>query len=208
VRAAGADDARSGWETVRAEDRALVAGCLQGDEAAWTALWTRYGPLVKTVALRAGCTGEEARDVVQRVGLAAVEGLGSLRDPAKIAGWLAATARYQALGILRQRQPFAELDAGERGVAPAIGERPAEEQLIREERLALLWQALSGLDPRCQRLIRRLDLDDPTASYQEVAADEGLASSSIGPIRGRCLRRLRTLFTKLSRSAGQSHCSG
>jgi RNA polymerase sigma factor (sigma-70 family) len=176
---------------------------LKGDEDAWVALWKRYGPLVKALARRAGCTEEEAGEVVQRVGLVAVRNLPTLRDSARLGGWLASTARFQALATIRQRQPHTALDADLSAPSPA-----ADELLIQEERLTLMRQAFVQLDPRCQRVLARLDLQEPAASYQAVATAEGLATSSIGPVRRRCLKRLRRLIQDLSRSSDQTHCTG
>ena len=177
--------AASPWAAVRRRDRALVAACLAGDEAAWCELWQRYGPLVKAVARRAGCDDEEARDVLQRVGLVALQGLGRLNDPAKLGGWLAAVARFQARDVVRQRRPSEELLET---TALATGDQ--------HEALA---RALLAVDERCRRLIVRLDLKEPTDTYAAVAADEGLATSSLGPIRRRCLERLRKILEQVSR---------
>jgi RNA polymerase sigma factor (sigma-70 family) len=197
LRAAAVD-----WDTVRAEDRALVARCLKGDEEAWVLLWTRYGPLVKALARRAGCSEDEARDVVQSVALAAVRQLHTIRDAAMLGGWLASTTRHQAARVLRQRRPQHALDRETRAATPEM-----DELLIHEERLAMLRVAFVRLDPRCQRMLDRLDLQEPGDSYQAVAAAEGLATSSIGPIRHRCLKRLRKLILDLSRSARRGNCS-
>jgi RNA polymerase sigma factor (sigma-70 family) len=191
------------WSAERARDRELVAACLRGGEAAWSEVWQRYGPLVKAVARRAGCDAEECRDVVQRVALVLVENLASLREPEKLAGWLASTARFQALGVVRQRRPFEQLDPDLSSRSPR-----ADDLLLAGERLALLRSAFVRLDPRCQRLLERLDLAEPAASYEQVAAAEGLAASSIGPIRRRCLKRLRAHLTAASRSGAPVHCSG
>jgi RNA polymerase sigma factor (sigma-70 family) len=191
------------WEAVRARDRELVTRCLGGDEVAWATLWERYGPLVKAVARRTGCDDEEVRDVVQRVGLVAVQSLERLREKGKVAGWLAGVARRQALATLRQRRPFEPLDPDRAGV-----DVDADAALLRDERLAVLRRAFVRLDARCQRLVRRLDLTEPNHSYAEVAADEGLAASSIGPIRRRCLKRLRQLIDTVSRSGRAGNCTG
>jgi len=45
-----------------------------------------------------------------------------------------------------------------------------------------------------------LVLKEPPDSYEVVAAAEGLSASSIGPIRRRCMQRLRKSVEKLSRS--------
>lgn len=191
------DDAR------RASDRRLVASCRKGDEAAWLELWTRYGPLVKAVARRAGCDTEEARDVLQRVGLVAVQGLDRLRDPEKLGGWLAGTARYQALEVIRRRSRGEELFP-----ASAVHEPDPAHALQHERDLVDLRRALLALDERCRRLISRLDLKEPPDSYNDAAAAEGLAPSSIGPIRRRCLRRLKKIIERLSHRSSNGHMHG
>lgn len=184
------------WGESRALDKRLVSACLRGDEEAWVAVWQRYGPLVKAVARRAGCDAEEARDVVQRVALVALQSLSSLKNPEKLAGWLAGVARFQSFEVVRQRRPAEDLDS----VGPSVDPR-ADDELIREQELALLQRAFGQLEERCQRLLQRLELKEPPDSYRDVASSEGLSETSIGPIRRRCMQRLRRLVEQLSQSA-------
>jgi len=44
---------------------------------------------------------------------------------------------------------------------------------------------------RCERMIRMLFFESPVRPYAEIATELGLATGSIGFIRGRCLARLR-----------------
>ncbi len=183
------------WQATRARDRTLVAGCRRGDEAAWVEVWQRYGSLVKAVARRSGCDDDQVDDVLQRTALVALEGLDRLRDDAKLGGWLAGIARFQALELRRQRRPTEEL----LDTTATIEPDPAAE-LDRTRELALLSLAMGRLEARCRRLIQRLDLKDPADSYRDVARDEELSPTSIGPIRRRCLNRLRNLIENLSRT--------
>jgi RNA polymerase sigma factor (sigma-70 family) len=184
-------------------DRTLVKRCLKGDEEAWVELWTRYGPVIKAVARRAGCDAEEAKDVLQRVALAALQGLDRLRDPEKLGGWLAGTARFQAFEMIRKRRPAEQLFS-----TTAVHESAPEESLQRDRDLLVLRGALQVLDERCRRLIQSLDLEDPPVSYRDVAEAEGLAPSSVGPIRRRCLNRLRKIVEKMSHRGARTHISG
>ena len=186
---------RTDWTADRETDRALVTACRKGDEEAWAAVWQRYGPLVKAVARRTGCDSEEARDVVQRVALVALEKLASLRDPKKLAPWLAGIARFQSLEMIRQRRPASLLNEGS-----AVSHPRYDDDMVRAEDLARLRQAFVQLEARCQRLLHRLMLKDPPDSYKVVARDEDLSATSIGPIRRRCMQRLGKLIEKLSRS--------
>ena len=184
-------------------DRTVVKRCLRGDEEAWVELWTRYGPVVKAVARRTGCDAEEAKDVLQRVALAALQGLDRVRDPEKLGGWLAGTARYQALEVIRRRRTAEQLFPGS-----AIHEPDPEASIQRDRDLVILRRAMLELDDRCRRLIRQLDLEDPPASYRDVAKAEDLAPSSVGPIRRRCLNRLRKVVEKMSHPRPPAHITG
>lgn len=185
------------WQTTRTRDRILVAGCRQGDEAAWLEVWQRYGNLVKAIARRAGCNDDQVDDVLQRTALVALEGLDRLRDDAKLGGWLAGIARFQALELRRQGRPTEELFEATATINPDPGA-----ELDRARELATLRLAMGRLEGRCRRLIERLDLTEPADSYRAVADDEGLSPTSIGPIRRRCLNRLRALIENMSRSEG------
>lgn len=188
------------FATVRTRDRRIVAGCLKGDEGAWTELWVHYGPVVKAIARRVGCDAEEAKDVVQRVALIALQGLDRLRDHKKLGGWLAGTARYQALTVIRKRSPSGELHPG-----VAIDDLGADAAYEKEQELLALREAMAKLDERCRRLVRALDLKDPPDTYHQVAEAEGLAPTSIGPIRRRCLRRLKKFIESVSQRPGAAH---
>ncbi len=193
----------SGAAAAGTGDRALINRCLKGDEEAWVELWTRYGPVVKAVSRRVGCDAEEAKDVLQRVALAALQGLDRLRDPEKLGGWLAATARYQSLEVIRRRRPAEQLFPGS-----AILETDPEEAIQRNRDVVILQRALLDLDERCRRLIQSLDLDDPPVSYNDLAKAEGLAPSSVGPIRRRCLNRLRKIVEQMSHRRPRAHIIG
>jgi RNA polymerase sigma factor (sigma-70 family) len=187
----------------RRRDRRLVAACLDGDEDAWVELWQRYGPLVKSVARRVGCDADEAGEVLQRVALVAVQRLDQLRDPAKLPGWLAGTARFQALALIRARRPTEELHPW-----TSVDHSDPATMYQRDQELVMLRRAMLDLDDRCQRLIRRLDLEEPPATYQQVAESEGLSPTSVGPIRTRCLRRLRKIVESLSQVSPRAHLQG
>ena len=186
---------KTDWSAERARDADLVSSCLGGDEEAWVAVWQRYGPLVKSVARRTGCDSEEARDVLQRVALVALESLRRLRDPKKLGPWLAGVARLQSLEMIRQRRPASLIEE-----TAAVDTPRYDEEMVRAEDLGRLRQAFAALEDRCQRLLTRLMLKEPPDSYAEVAADEDLSPTSIGPIRRRCMERLRKSIEMLSRS--------
>jgi DNA-directed RNA polymerase specialized sigma24 family protein len=69
-------------------------------------------------------------------------------------------------------------------------QRPAEEEAAQADESARLWEAVSSLDGRCQRLLRVVAFDD-RPDYAQIASDLHMAVGSIGPTRRRCLTKLR-----------------
>jgi len=191
------------WAAIRQKSRKLVAACLDGDEDAWVDLWKTHGPLVKAVARRTGCDAEEARDVLQWVALVAIQRLDRLREPEKLPGWLAGISRYQAMEVIRQRRPADELQPW-----LAVDSSSPGDAYEREQEVAILHRAMLEIDDRCRRLIHGLDLKEPPDTYKEVAEAEGLAPSSIGPVRRRCLHRLKKIIDALSQNPKRAHLQG
>ncbi|MFN2608841.1 MAG: RNA polymerase sigma factor [Acidimicrobiales bacterium] len=168
----------------------LVRAAAAGDGTAWEGLVRRYSGLVWSVARSRGLGRADAADVAQTTWLRLVEHLTTIRDPEAVGAWLATTARYESLRVARKsgRMVPTELDeadpADEDDVA-ALGER-----LHAAEYGDALWQAFERLPPKCRALLRVL-MADPPPSYHEAAAALGMPIGSLGPIRARCLARLR-----------------
>src|SRR6185437_3001275 len=75
-------------------------------------------------------------------------------------------------------------------------EEMPEEILGQLQREQLLRDSIASLPPRCQEMVHLLFFEDPPRPYNEVAEQLGLATGSIGFIRGRCLKRLRAQLEK------------
>ncbi len=178
-------------------DRRLVVECLDGGEAAWSALVDKYKNLVYAIILKTRVTSEEAADLFQTVWLEAYNDLPKLRQKKSVKPWLITLAKRQCYHWKQKRRrrqlhESGELDAGEleeQGVVePSSVEELERDQLVRE--------AIFALSARCREMIRLLFFTSPPVPYKEVARRLGLATGSIGFIRGRCLRRLRKNLEK------------
>jgi RNA polymerase sigma factor (sigma-70 family) len=66
-----------------------------------------------------------------------------------------------------------------------------ESEAVSNDEKALLWEALSRLPERCQRLLRIVAWE-PRPDYSSVADTLEMPIGSIGPTRRRCLDKLRT----------------
>ncbi|MEV1178361.1 sigma-70 family RNA polymerase sigma factor [Nonomuraea sp. NPDC049784] len=179
----------------------LVAAAADGDAGAWKELYQRFSGLVWAVARSYLVNAADAQDVCQTTWYRFAEHLTRLRDPARAGSWLASTARHEALRVLRtggRALPVGDLellgmDVDER--SPELLLLEAEEENERAEREQALWSAFEELPERCRRLLRVL-VASPRPSYQEIADGLDMAVGSIGPNRGRCLKRLGVLMNQ------------
>lgn len=173
-----------------ASDKELVASALTGDQAAWDALVERHGGRVWAVARAHRLSTADGEDVFQVTFLKLVTHLHTIRDPTRLGAWLATTARYESLRVLRRagRTVLAGDDNDLEEREPALV--PVDAALLAHERDGHLHVALGRLSERCQRLLRVL-MADPEPTYAEVGVALEMPVGSIGPTRGRCLEHLR-----------------
>ena len=83
--------------------------------------------------------------------------------------------------------------AGRYAVCRLGASDPLPDAILREvEEERALRAAIAALAPRCRRMVDMLFFESPARPYRAVAAQLGLAAGSIGFIRNRCLRRLRS----------------
>jgi RNA polymerase sigma factor (sigma-70 family) len=170
---------------------ALVARVSDGDQGAWNELIERYSPLVWSICLRYRLNRDDADDVGQSVWLLLIEQIGSLREPAALPGWLATTITRECLRILRatRRHDHAGLPPEDQ-MRPDPDAAMIEQEVIAAERNTALRAAFAELPRGCHELLSML-ISDPPFAYADVSAALGMAVGSIGPMRARCLDRLR-----------------
>lgn len=166
----------------------LVARARIGDQQAWRDLVERFTRLVWSVARGHRLSHADAADVVQTTWLRLAEHVHTLREPSRLPGWLATTARRESLRVIAgRRRETPDLLPDEPMLDPSA---EPEVVVLTQDRDARLWSAFSGLTLRCQQLLRILS-SAPELSYNEVGAVLGIPVGSIGPTRGRCLETLR-----------------
>jgi len=178
------------------DDRSLVIACLEGDETAWAALVDRYKSLIFSVPLRYGAGRDDAADIFQSVCVELFHELPRLRNIDTLRPWLMTVAAHQSYHWkLKQRKRHArEVEGIESDDLPAVLPPQIATELEREQ---LVREAISRLPARCQEMMRLLFWENPPLPYAEVARRLGLATGSIGFIRGRCLDRLHKALEEL-----------
>ncbi|MFK4144883.1 RNA polymerase sigma factor [Streptomyces sp. NPDC004065] len=180
----------------RADVGVLVQSAVDGDAAAWKSLVEGLSPLVWSVVRAHRLSDADGHEVYQTVWFRFAQHLGRIREPEKAGSWLASTARNECLRTLRSLSRLTVtddpqlLDRVSEDGTPEQSLLDSEEAAAQSERIRRLWQEFEALGERCRRLLRVL-MASPPPSYQEVSAALGVAVGSIGPLRQRCLRRLR-----------------
>ena len=76
-------------------------------------------------------------------------------------------------------------------------ESSPETEVVSNDEKALMWEALTRLPERCQRLLRIVAWE-PRPDYSSVAESLDMPIGSIGPTRRRCLDKLRAELAELS----------
>ena len=168
-------------------DADLIAACLEGDQAAWDQLVSRYSRLVFSIALKSGLSDTDANDVLQNVFITAVRRLESLRDRERFSSWLITTTKRESW---RYKKAHCEVSIDEDEVI-VDSEPGIEAEVIAWEEASITHRGLQRLGDRCHRLITMIFLTDDRPSYEEISESLGIAVGSIGPIRARCLKQLR-----------------
>ena len=183
---------------MEATDADLVRACSRGDRQAWETLVRRYERLVFSVARRSGLDEDASADVFQRVFVSLVEHVNTLEQPDRLSAWLVTSAKREAWRAGRRVAAQRAVHAPEDQAAEvADTDRTAEDQVLRLEEQDLVRRAVETLEGRCRDLMQLLFYSEEPLTYAEVAARLGIAEGSIGPIRGRCLERLRHQLTML-----------
>jgi RNA polymerase sigma factor (sigma-70 family) len=167
---------------------ALVARALERDQRAWRDLVDRLKGVAWKVLYSYDLPEEDRNDAFASTFFRLYERLSTIREPEKLPGWVATTARNEANTVSRRRAklvPMAELplrsvELGDHG-----------EAMENDELRTAMFAAFGRLPPEQQALMRMLSADPPIG-YDEISRVLNLPHGSIGPTRARCLQRLRS----------------
>ena len=192
-----AEDSAVDDETARRRARTrrmadLLVRAQVGDRECLREIVAEATPLLWNVARAQGLARADAEDVVQSVWLSLVSCLTTIQTPDALVGWLVTAAKREAWRVRKTRERTPTVDTDEMPETPDPGEA-VEDRVLAGERRQLVRDALTRLDPRCAQLLRVLSFSDPP-SYATVAQKLGMPPGSIGPSRGRCLAKLRTVL--------------
>jgi RNA polymerase sigma factor (sigma-70 family) len=162
----------------------------EGDRGQLRALVSLLTPLLWHTARSQNAPKEVAEDAIQTAWLRLVDAADTITDPKGVVSWLVITVKRETWRLLR----LAGRDVtSEFGVPETADETTPEDLAITTEAQRLLWGHVNELPERCRTLLRVIAFA-ASPDYASVAASLGMPVGSIGPTRGRCLAKLRTML--------------
>jgi len=183
----------------RSSDERLIGRCLKGDQEAWSALIDKYKNLIYSIPMKLGMY-QDAGDIFQSVCVDLLSELPRLREHRALPKWLMQTCYHKCLRYQRATDRLVELapegtDSNAASPASSADDLP-EHVLMQLEQEQILRDAISELPEKCERMVRLLFFENPPRPYENIAEELGMATGSIGAIRGRCLAYLRKHLEK------------
>jgi RNA polymerase sigma factor (sigma-70 family) len=180
-------------------DEQLIGRCLKGDQEAWSALIDKYKNLIYSIPIKLGMY-QDAGDIFQSVCVDLLSELPRLREHRALPKWLMQTCYHKCLRYQRATDRLVELapegtDSNAASPASSADDLP-EHLLMQLEQEQILRDAISELPAKCERMVRLLFFENPPRPYENIAEELGMATGSIGAIRGRCLAYLRKHLEK------------
>ena len=180
-------------------DEQLIGRCLKGDQEAWSALIDKYKNLIYSIPIKLGMY-QDAGDIFQSVCVDLLSELPKLREHRALPKWLMQTCYHKCLHYQRAADRLVELapEGTDSDAVPSASsaEDLPEHLLVQLEQEQILRDAISELPEKCERMVRLLFFEIPPRPYESVAEELGMATGSIGAIRGRCLAYLRKHLQK------------
>ena len=180
-------------------DERLIGRCLKGDQEAWSTLIDKYKNLIYSIPIKLGMY-QDAGDIFQSVCVDLLSELPRLREHRALPKWLMQTCYHKCLHYQRAADRLVELapDGTDSNAAPPANcaDDFPEHMLVQLEQEQILRDAISELPEKCERMVRLLFFENPPRPYENIAEELGMATGSIGAIRGRCLAYLRKHLEK------------
>ncbi len=180
-----------GSAAVESDNAALLARVVAGEESAWNELVDRFAGLVWSVARSFHLAAATTDDVVQTVWLRLAEYSSRIREPDRLAAWLATATRNEALRVIRGQQRVVPHSGFAESSEPTS--RSIEDIVTDDVTLRAVLKAFAALPAADQQLLRLL-CTVPPLDYQTIAEILGRSIGSIGPTRARSLDKLRRLL--------------
>jgi RNA polymerase sigma-70 factor (ECF subfamily) len=168
----------------------LLKKCQRGDSQAQRQLFERYKNRLFSLCLRYSRDRPEAQDMLQEAFLAIFRDLGQFSGTGSLDGWLHRVTVRSALQFLRKKNPLRFAESMDNQPMDAYALAP-DTDLNAEAILHLVQQLPDGY-----RLVFNLHCVE-AFSYAEIAAELGIAESSVRSQYARACKHLRVMVDRM-----------
>ena len=179
---------RPATQAPSAPEGGLLSRLAAGDEPTWREIVRRYEGLLRASARAILRNDADVDEAVQRTWVLLLNHASRINDAQCLPGWLSTTARREALAIVRGQQRAIPSEDVVDHVSP--DDRDLATAMLEQELTEALHSAVEALPETQRRLVRAL-LREP-ASYDALSLELGIPRGSLGPLRGRAVRTLRS----------------
>lgn len=152
----------------------------EGDQAAWDTIVSTYWRKVFNVAYRFVGSYDEAEDLTQDIFLKVFRSLSTFDRRANFQTWLISVSRNFCIDRYRSGRRDRQVFAREVDASTVQAEAPgpsADARVDRQDRVALLREALKALSPTLRTAVLLRDIHE--LSYQEIAQQLGVAEGTV-----------------------------
>lgn len=172
----------------------LKERCLEGEEAAWEALYDRFYRYAWVVADRSGAnTNHEKDDIAQEALFALTRRLDEVRN---IKGYVRRVVKNKCADAVNayKKDDTVSIEvlksgAGEDEESAGVDFEDDPQELVEHEVVLHIRDAVQNMGERCRELLKGRYFEE--LSYKEVGKEVGLPTNQVGTYLGRCLDRLR-----------------
>ena len=168
-------------------DRSLLVALSCGDATAWENTVRRYEGLLRSSARSVLRSDADVDEAVQRTWVLLFRHADRIHECKGLPGWLATTARREALAVLRSQQRAVPTEDVADQVSP--DDADVAEDLMRTELSRALHRAVNTLPATQRRLVQAMLREEQ--SYDTLSRELNIPRGSLGPLRGRAVKALR-----------------
>jgi RNA polymerase sigma-70 factor (ECF subfamily) len=191
-------------------DEQLVDAARDGDESAFSELFTRHHGRLLMLALQYRLTAPDAEDAVQQAMLKAWQGLAGFRGESRFATWITRVLMNEVFQLQRKRarMRLEEMESATLAAVLEAGSRLTPRQMSQEQRLLvgernrLVHAALRSL-PESLRSVLLMQMFDER-SLEEIAAELNRPIATVKSRRHRARLELRKRFAQRLRTVDWS----
>lgn len=174
-------------------DAELWQEILSNNPGAWRQLVERYQSLVYAVCLRSGLPMADVADCFQQTWVLLYRSRKKIKNPSRLSAWLVTTAKREVLRAKRVQSRSVKLDSSAQLIMPPV---LPDEELEQLERQAQIELAMLQLDSRCRKVLEALFFAPESESYENIAHSLQISINSLGPLRHRCLEKLKKILAE------------